>query len=290
MASVPTFAASPLTILTPITSIGDLTETGDPINLFASLTSQQGSITLNGDVFLGTDVSLVAPGGTVTINGKVDGAHKLTFVAADVKLNGAVGTQVPLSSLSTTGPATVAGGAVVTSGGQQYIGAMQLLSSTVLTSGGPLNIVGGVSAAPTTTLTLNATNNVVLGKVRGANMPMTLAGGASTKVLLDGSNSAAADHVTITSTDVGSASGDTFFSSGGKFSYSGGVGLIEVDGGPGVDTFLVTPSSTTLFTLLGNGASDSLTVDLSGVTTCRHLSAFSPMTAIRCNCRSGLAW
>ncbi len=139
MALVPIAAfASPFTINVDFHSAGTATFTGDPINLNANVTSDTGSIVLNGNVTVGADVTLSAPLG-VTINGTLNdfnAGHHLTIVSAGTTtFVGAVGNVNPLASIVMSGGGTAAvdGGSVTTVGNQQYQNLL-LGADTTLTS------------------------------------------------------------------------------------------------------------------------------------------------------------
>jgi autotransporter-associated beta strand protein len=90
-------------------------------------------------------------GGTVAINGTVDGAHALDIVArsSDVDITGAIGGNAALTSLNITGAQGVAleGGAVTTTGAQTYTGPLTLNANTTAftsTSNGNITFAGDI--------------------------------------------------------------------------------------------------------------------------------------------------
>ncbi|TBV17453.1 filamentous hemagglutinin N-terminal domain-containing protein [Stutzerimonas kirkiae] len=82
---------------------------------------------------LGSDVQLSAS--QVTLAAGADGAHGLSIVG-DLVLDGPLGEDSPLDSLTVSGSAQLNGGTLATTGDQTYRGAVTLAGDTVLTTTG----------------------------------------------------------------------------------------------------------------------------------------------------------
>ena len=108
-----------------------------------------GPVLVNGTLTLGQDTTFgpMTLTGAATLDGSaghavslgtVDGSFDLAVKtgASTATLGGAIGATTALTSLSVTGPGTINGGAITTSGNQTYTGAVTLGANTVLTSTG----------------------------------------------------------------------------------------------------------------------------------------------------------
>lgn len=99
------------------------------------------------------------------------------------------------------------------------------------------------------------------GTVDGLQSTLTVDGGAGTNTLaFDDEGDAGGDAITITPAQVGGATGDNAFGSGGRVDYSN-IAALNYQGTAGADNFNVTPSPTTSITLDGNAPTDTPTGD-----------------------------
>ncbi|HTZ50406.1 MAG TPA: FlgD immunoglobulin-like domain containing protein, partial [Spirochaetia bacterium] len=94
-----------------------------------------GGQTYTGGVTLGADTTLTAGGGQlVSFGSTVNGAHALGVAVANASFGGVVGTTA-LTTVSVAGTTAMNGGAITTTGGQTYTGAVTLGAATTLTGG-----------------------------------------------------------------------------------------------------------------------------------------------------------
>ena len=117
----------------------------------------------------------------------MDGARSLTLSGSSVTLGGAIGGGTALTSLDVTGPTTLTGGAVTTTGAQTWRSPVTLGANTILTStGGTLGLASTVDGARSLTL---SGSSVSLGGALGGGTALasldvtgatTLTGGAVT--------------------------------------------------------------------------------------------------------------
>ena len=95
-----------------------------------------GAQNYNNAVTLGADTTLTSTGGgTITFGSTIDNAHALT-VAGNATFHDVVGGGTALTSLFVSGTSTLKGGAITTTGGQTYTGAVKLSADTTLVSTG----------------------------------------------------------------------------------------------------------------------------------------------------------
>lgn len=179
-------------------------------------------------------------GGTIDINGTVNGAHALNIVArnSDVDISGAIGDGTALSSLSIVGAQGIglSGGAVTTTGAQTYTGPLTL-------------------NAAATTMTATSNGNVTFAsnilKGAGVASDLTVSAGSGSvnfngQTGIDGTPIGAASITTTgTTTLAGSVYGTSFTKSGsGKTVISGG--LVKTSGGQSYGGILDLGGTTTL--------------------------------------------
>jgi filamentous hemagglutinin family protein len=179
-----------------VTQLASLASTASGgIDLNTSSVTTTGAQTYDGPVTLGANAVLTGAG--ITFNGTVDGAFALAANATSgtLSLNGVVGSNTALTSLTGNGNAIVASG-VSTTGAQSYTANSVSLSGNYITTGsnvtvtGPTTLAGDVDiatangnitfAGSTSTvngahsLTLTAGNgNVLLGAAVGGNTALT---------------------------------------------------------------------------------------------------------------------
>lgn len=95
-------------------------------------------------------------------------------------------------------------------------------------------------------------------------------GQAGDSLITDDSGDAGGRTVTVTPTQVGSATGDTYFGDCGMLTYTG-LGSLTVNASTGIDRITATPSASTTYTINGNAPpfetnpGDDLTINLAGV-------------------------
>ena len=107
------------------------------VGLSGTLSTTGSSLDIQGNLVLGADANLIS-GGTLGVAGNINGSENLDLQASGpITLGGAVGGTVALSSLSVTG-STIAinGGVVITTGTQDYTGAVSVGANTTLRSAG----------------------------------------------------------------------------------------------------------------------------------------------------------
>ncbi|HEX3658963.1 MAG TPA: hypothetical protein VHV55_24430 [Pirellulales bacterium] len=121
-----------------ITALSSLTtDAAGSTVLDASVTAtDSGGITFNDPVRLGGNVTLDADVNLVTMY-TVDGPYSLTFDTWNLALNGSIGANTPLASLSADVPfdLSFAGGSIITSGPQSYSSTMVIGGNTTFNAG-----------------------------------------------------------------------------------------------------------------------------------------------------------
>lgn len=133
------------------------------------LVTTTGTQTWDHALLLAGDTTLA--GSTLRLRGAVDdtaaGAHTLTLRGggATTVLDGAVGATAALGALAVSGPATLGGGRIATTGAQRYDGAVMLAADTTL-SGATLDLAGSVDGPHA--LTLDAGGPSTLGGAVGS--------------------------------------------------------------------------------------------------------------------------
>jgi hypothetical protein len=100
-----------------------------PITFDTAAVTTTGGQNWNGAATLLRDVALT--GATVRFGGPLDGAHAVA-ITGDAQLDAAIGQGTVLTSLQVNGATMLAGGAVATSGTQNYLGAATLAADTTL--------------------------------------------------------------------------------------------------------------------------------------------------------------
>lgn len=136
------------------------------------------SQTYSDAVLLGLDTDLVAaPAGTIEFDGPLNGAHALGLHSVSSVLNGPIGGNTPLASLTVASLFISIGGGIITTGGTQtFSGPATLASDLVLSStgSGPNDITfgGNVNGAHALTV-LAGTGNVMFGGAVGGTTALT---------------------------------------------------------------------------------------------------------------------
>ena len=141
MQSLVLMTAGPKVINGPVggtTALLNLTTDGGSMALNGGTVTTIGAQTYNGAVMLGSELTLASLGaGDILFNSTVDGMHSLTVASGGIGVfNGSVGGGTALASLVTdTGASTmVNGGAVTTTGVQDYRRAVTLANNATLTA------------------------------------------------------------------------------------------------------------------------------------------------------------
>ncbi|MFO0784362.1 MAG: hypothetical protein U0636_11840 [Phycisphaerales bacterium] len=180
-----------------------------------------GSVTTSGQqtyqaVQLDADTSLASTAAGIIFNGAVNGAHALSVDSAtSTVVNATIGGTTALTTFTTAGQTTLAGGSVHTTGNQTY-GALDLAASTLLdSSAGTVFLNGAVNGAHA--LTIDAASTVLASDVGGQTRltsltisgPVTMAGAS-----VDTSGTQTYGATTLTgNTQLESASGNIVFTS-----------------------------------------------------------------------------
>ncbi|WP_164886936.1 beta strand repeat-containing protein, partial [Piscinibacter defluvii] len=126
-----------------------------------------------GDWELGAATTLRSGTGGLQLGGRVDGAFDLALNSSGLtQLDGAIGTDTPLASLSTdsAGSTTIGAERIVTSGAQTYADPLQVahdlqLSGTRISAEQRANRFGGRVSADATTLLLRSAEGITLGRL-----------------------------------------------------------------------------------------------------------------------------
>jgi hypothetical protein len=154
-----TLTGSSVTFNAAVMGTGDLNLVGAAVLNGGSVTTT-GAQTYTGTVTLQKNTVMDATASNVTVNGTVDGAYALTVNSGGVTtFNGAIGSNTPLSALSTdantSGSVVMNAGSVVTTGAQTYGEAVSLSTNTTLTSSGAGAITLGDTVNGAKTLAVN---------------------------------------------------------------------------------------------------------------------------------------
>jgi filamentous hemagglutinin family protein len=164
------------------TALASLTVNGDA-GLNGAAVRTSGAQNYNGALTLGADatLSVLNPGSAqITLGGAIDGAHALTLVAPTVHLAGAVGSGVPLSSLTVTaGATTMAASRIATWGDQIYSGPVNVTGTTELATTTGRAAFGGAVEGPGA---LTITGQAAFADAVGATTPLaslTITGAAA---------------------------------------------------------------------------------------------------------------
>lgn len=156
----------------------------------AANVSTGGTQSYTGNVTLGGNSSVSSNASTIGFGGTVNGGFALTTAAAGgTTFGGAVGTGTALSSLQvSSGPTTLNGGAVTTTGNQTYgsvltLGANTTFTGTDLSVSGTMDVAGhdiGLRLGGTLTLAsiINASGSTASIAARDASTSIGVAGGA----------------------------------------------------------------------------------------------------------------
>ncbi|HEY0957333.1 MAG TPA: YDG domain-containing protein, partial [Roseateles sp.] len=182
-------------------------------------------------------IKIVYGGGTITVNGTVDGGRKLVVDSSNgaVVMNGAIGAgsgSSALRSLDVTGTQgiTLAGGSVITTGAQSYDGALTLdAHTTAMTStvNGAVSFSGSIAQAAGRTGDLSISNGsgkvMVFGQVGSAGTALGALSIASTGSTLLGEAVYAAS-LSKTGSGATTVGGGTVQTSGAQ-SYGGSLKL-----------------------------------------------------------------
>ena len=118
-----------------MTKLASLTVTGNS-TINGGAVSTTGKQDYQGAVALGADTTLTSTGGAIAFDSTLDGFHALTANATTggTTFGGAVGSGARLNSLTVAGTAAINGGSVITSGRQDYQGAVMLGADATLDS------------------------------------------------------------------------------------------------------------------------------------------------------------
>jgi len=127
------------------------------------------TVSPGGAIVLADDTAITA--GSINLGATVDGAANLTLNATGlVALGQAIGAETALSSLTVNAGSTTLGGALITTGDQDYAGPVVLASNTTITStGGSIHFAGTIdgTTAGQQSLTLSAANQLNLDQTVG---------------------------------------------------------------------------------------------------------------------------
>ena len=235
---------------TPLTSI--ITDAAGSTAINTTVVSTTGAQTYNDNVSLGADP--VITGGSVTFNGTIDNGQNLTVNSAGVTtFAGLVGNGTPLTSITTdaAGSTTISAASITTTGNQTYNDPVTLTVGTILTGAVPSfnGVTGGNNDLTLSFTGLTSIDNTFTGinDLTSNNTGTTDLTGAITTTGFQ----LYSDNVTL--------SGDTTLT-GTDLTFSGTVdnGVNLVLNGSGVTTFTG---------LVGNGTQlTSITTDAAGST------------------------
>ncbi len=138
-----------------------------------------GDQTFTGAVTLAADTTLTTgPGGTVVFGNAVDADSwdplRGLIINGNLEACGPIGGTTPLGSLAVIGTSELCGGLVRTQNGQTYNGPVWLGVDTVLTStsGGLIDLLGGLDALPGTTSGLTVNGGLRAGGAIGGTTPL----------------------------------------------------------------------------------------------------------------------
>ncbi|MFO0784351.1 MAG: filamentous hemagglutinin N-terminal domain-containing protein [Phycisphaerales bacterium] len=245
------------------TALNSLTIAAGPATLSGGGVTTTGAQTY-GNLTLGAATTLASTsGGALNLNGTVNGAFALTLNSAGTTtLGGTVGGTTALSSLTASGPLTIQGGAVTTTGAQTY-GALTLAANTTLASGsnGAITFNGTVGAVSGQTLTVNTGGGTIFNAaVSGLGALTTDATGTNTlaadlqaagNILLNGATTLSGANRSVTST-AGSVTFGSTVNGASAFTVSSATGT-TFSGAVGGTTALTSLSITGTANLNGGG-------------------------------------
>jgi len=144
------------------TSLGSVAIKAGSLSLNGGSVTTAGAQTYNAPITLGSDTTLTSTGGKVTLAGTVQGtasgAQALSVSGTQVEFQQNLGTNANrLKSLTVTGPLTLAGAQVFTTGAQQYLNNVTLKANTTLSANDNIVFSGLVDgdASGSQTLTVN---------------------------------------------------------------------------------------------------------------------------------------
>jgi uncharacterized delta-60 repeat protein len=228
------------------------------IDLDANISA--GAVTLNGNVVLGTGVTVSASGGgAILFGGKVDGAFTLNAnTTGTTTFSGAVGSTNPLTSLTTDagGSTHVNGVSVKTSGAQNYGDAVVIgAAATTLTSTGASihfsSTVDSDSAATPRDLTLSAGTNINADLAVGSTFPL---GSVTISTAVNATFSS-----TVTTSTTGGHTGNV--------AQTTGTGTTTFNGGTVAGSFNIANTNITLNSTLNVAGNTGLTLGAAGAGT-----------------------
>ncbi|HEY9836420.1 MAG TPA: hypothetical protein V6D27_05945, partial [Vampirovibrionales bacterium] len=162
----------------PITIIGNTTLGSNPI----TLTSQDGTITLEGSINGEPSLTLEAGSGNINITGVIGGVTPVGNVMANSTGTTRFGDSITAASLTTNaGGTTELNGNVTTTGaigqvyGDRVTTSANVTLSTVNSANGSIVINGGIEADTNASLTLEG-STILKGDITTSNAPLTITG------------------------------------------------------------------------------------------------------------------
>ena len=166
-----------------IKSLASLSVSGTT-DINAGAITTTGDQTYSGAVTLSKDTTLFS-GGLVDFGGTVDGAQALS-ITGNAEFDDAVGGTTPLTSVSVSGTTDLNGGAVSTTGGQTYTGAVTVSADTTLTdTGAGIDFVSTVDGGANLTA-IAASGTVTFGGAVGSTTPLVSVAAEADQLNIDG--------------------------------------------------------------------------------------------------------
>ncbi len=181
LASVTTNTGGTLTLSANVATNGAQSYGEDVTLNGGTLTTNGGAFTIGGTTTLGTNVTVNAGAGAITLSGAVNGARSLTLNSSGATaITGAVGGTTALTSLTTDAGGTTALANVTTSGAQTYNDAVTLNGATYATSNSLFTIAGATNLAADATITTGTGAITLSGTVDGAQALVLNSSGVTT--------------------------------------------------------------------------------------------------------------
>lgn len=167
------------------------TSSNGAITIPGDITTALGAVQINGNANLTGNVDIQTnsggpgTGGSITFEGKINGAHALSLdtstglsAGGAVNLNGVIGSSAPLSSLtvktvgsSTNGTITI-GGSITSTGSIEMNGPVTVTSSPTLTTTTSGDVIFDKTIDGSGNLTVNAVNDITFKESIGSTTPL----------------------------------------------------------------------------------------------------------------------